>query len=61
MLNEGTCNDLPPTTIQHHIPSPPFEEISAAVCVLFVGPSPPTPDWIRKYAKSLAVNGKKSP
>ncbi|KAJ7760232.1 hypothetical protein DFH07DRAFT_718166, partial [Mycena maculata] len=35
---------------------PSIEEITAPVCVLFVGSSAPTPEWFREYAKPLAVN-----
>ncbi|KAJ7729617.1 hypothetical protein B0H14DRAFT_3097930 [Mycena olivaceomarginata] len=32
------------------------EEITSPVCVLFVGTSSPTPEWLRSHAKPLAVN-----
>lgn len=35
---------------------PSIEEITAPVCVLFVGSSAPTPEWLREHAKPLAVN-----
>ncbi|KAJ7847669.1 hypothetical protein B0H13DRAFT_1557877, partial [Mycena leptocephala] len=35
---------------------PPSLEITSPVCVLFVGSSPPTPEWLRDHAKPLAVN-----
>ncbi|KAJ7887453.1 hypothetical protein B0H13DRAFT_1554651, partial [Mycena leptocephala] len=35
---------------------PSVEEITAPVCVLFVGSSAPTPEWLREHAKPLAVN-----
>ncbi|KAJ6555791.1 hypothetical protein B0H19DRAFT_1210746 [Mycena capillaripes] len=35
---------------------PSVEEITSPVCVLFVGASPPTPEWLRDHAKPLAVN-----
>ncbi|KAJ7757224.1 hypothetical protein DFH07DRAFT_722769, partial [Mycena maculata] len=35
---------------------PSVEEITAPICVLFVGSSPPTPEWLREHAKPLAVN-----
>lgn len=38
---------------------PPIEEIVTPVCVLFVGASPPTTEWLREHAKPLAVNAKR--
>ncbi|KAJ6485264.1 hypothetical protein DFH09DRAFT_837749, partial [Mycena vulgaris] len=38
---------------------PPIEEIISPVCVLFVGSSPPTTEWLREHAKPLAVNAKR--
>ncbi|KAJ7688748.1 hypothetical protein B0H17DRAFT_1160264 [Mycena rosella] len=35
---------------------PLIEEITTPVCVLFVGSSVPTPEWLREHAKPLAVN-----
>ncbi|KAF7378322.1 ATP-dependent DNA helicase [Mycena sanguinolenta] len=35
---------------------PSVDEITSPVCVLFVGASPPTPEWLRNHAKPLAVN-----
>ncbi|KAJ7865848.1 hypothetical protein B0H13DRAFT_1636891, partial [Mycena leptocephala] len=35
---------------------PSIEEITAPVCVLFVGSSAPTAEWLREHAKPLAVN-----
>jgi hypothetical protein len=35
---------------------PSIEEITAPVCVLFVGSSAPTPEWLHQNAKPLAVN-----
>ncbi|KAJ7765893.1 hypothetical protein DFH07DRAFT_692386, partial [Mycena maculata] len=35
---------------------PSIEEITTPVCVLFVGSSAPTPEWLREYAKPLAVS-----
>ncbi|KAJ7877097.1 hypothetical protein B0H14DRAFT_2567936 [Mycena olivaceomarginata] len=34
---------------------PAIEAIISPVCVLFVGSSPPTPEWLRDHAKPLAV------
>jgi hypothetical protein len=44
-----------PSNIASILP-PSLEEITAPVCVLFVGSSPPTPEWLRDHAKPLAVN-----
>ncbi|KAJ6531529.1 hypothetical protein DFH09DRAFT_1409330, partial [Mycena vulgaris] len=38
---------------------PAVEEIVSPVCVLFVGSSPPTTEWLRERAKPLAVNAKR--
>ncbi|KAJ7864217.1 hypothetical protein B0H14DRAFT_2574439 [Mycena olivaceomarginata] len=35
--------------------APAIEAIISPVCVLFVGSSPPTPEWLRDHAKPLAV------
>jgi hypothetical protein len=35
---------------------PSIEEITSPVCILFVGSSPPSPEWLRVHAKPLAVN-----
>ncbi|KAJ7127742.1 hypothetical protein C8R44DRAFT_529044, partial [Mycena epipterygia] len=35
---------------------PPIEEITSPICVLFVGASPPSPEWLREHAKPLAVS-----
>ncbi|KAJ7654925.1 hypothetical protein B0H17DRAFT_899369, partial [Mycena rosella] len=35
---------------------PSIEEIVSPVCVLFVGSSPPTAEWLCEHEKSLAVN-----
>ncbi|KAJ7907404.1 hypothetical protein B0H13DRAFT_1572789, partial [Mycena leptocephala] len=40
-------------------PPPPVDEIISPVCVLFVGDSPPTTEWLRQHAKPLAVNAKR--
>ncbi|KAJ7788864.1 hypothetical protein B0H14DRAFT_3575568 [Mycena olivaceomarginata] len=34
---------------------PAIEAIISPLCVLFVGSSPPTPEWLRDHAKPLAV------
>ncbi|KAJ7934236.1 hypothetical protein B0H13DRAFT_1566279, partial [Mycena leptocephala] len=44
-----------PSKIAHILP-PSVEEITSPVCVLFVGSSAPTPEWLRNHAKPLAVN-----
>lgn len=44
-----------PSKIAEILP-PSIEEITSPVCVLFVGSSPPTPEWLRDHAKPLAVN-----
>ncbi|KAJ7732240.1 hypothetical protein DFH07DRAFT_682269, partial [Mycena maculata] len=35
---------------------PSVEEITEPICILFVGSSAPTPEWLRERAKPLAVN-----
>jgi hypothetical protein len=35
---------------------PAIEDIISPVCVLFVGSSPPTPEWLHDHAKLLAVS-----
>ncbi|TEB29563.1 hypothetical protein FA13DRAFT_1863981, partial [Coprinellus micaceus] len=35
----------------------PIDELTSPICAVFVGPSPPSKDWIRNKAKPLAVNG----
>jgi hypothetical protein len=35
---------------------PAIEDITSPVCVLFIGSSPPTPEWLRDHAKPLAVS-----
>ncbi len=37
---------------------PSLEEITAPICILFVGSQAPTQDWLRNHAKPLAVNGR---
>jgi hypothetical protein len=44
-----------PSKVANVLP-PSIEEIAAPVCVLFVGSSAPTPEWLREHAKPLAVN-----
>ncbi|KAJ7307886.1 hypothetical protein DFH08DRAFT_823969 [Mycena albidolilacea] len=44
-----------PSKIAQILP-PSVDEITSPVCVLFVGSSPPTPEWLRDHAKPLAVN-----
>ncbi|KAJ7646901.1 hypothetical protein FB45DRAFT_674628, partial [Roridomyces roridus] len=44
-----------PSKIAEVLP-PSIEEITAPICVLFVGSSPPTPKWLHEHAKPLAVN-----
>ncbi|KAF7314095.1 ATP-dependent DNA helicase [Mycena chlorophos] len=44
-----------PSRVDASLP-PSIEEITAPVCVLFVGASKPTPEWLSKHAKPLAVN-----
>ncbi|KAJ7200369.1 hypothetical protein GGX14DRAFT_310037, partial [Mycena pura] len=47
-----------PTKVASILP-PSVEEITSPVCVLFVGSSPPTPEWLRLHAKPLAVNAQR--
>ncbi|KAJ7363077.1 hypothetical protein DFH08DRAFT_1025728 [Mycena albidolilacea] len=44
-----------PSKVAESLP-PTVEEITAPVCILFVGSSAPTPEWLRDHAKPLAVN-----
>ncbi|KAJ6503609.1 hypothetical protein C8R45DRAFT_817889 [Mycena sanguinolenta] len=44
-----------PSNIANILP-PSVEEITAPVCILFVGSTAPTPEWLREHAKPLAVN-----
>ncbi|KAJ7933165.1 hypothetical protein B0H13DRAFT_1558654, partial [Mycena leptocephala] len=44
-----------PSNIPTILP-PSIEEITSPVCMLFIGSSPPTPEWLREHAKPLAVN-----
>ncbi|KAJ7805331.1 hypothetical protein B0H13DRAFT_1464607, partial [Mycena leptocephala] len=44
-----------PSKVANILP-PSIEEITSPVCVLFVGSSPPSPEWLREHAKPLAVN-----
>ena len=44
-----------PSEIAQILP-PSVNEITSPVCVLFVGSSPPTPEWLRSHAKPLAIN-----
>lgn len=43
-----------PSDIASVLP-PPMEEISAPICVIFVGSTPPSDEWIREKAKPLTV------
>jgi hypothetical protein len=47
-----------PSAIASILP-PPIDEISTPICVLFVGSSPPTDQWLREKAKPLAVRREK--
>jgi hypothetical protein len=38
---------------------PSIEEIVSPICVIFVGSSPPSPEWLRNKAKPLAVHADK--
>ncbi|KAJ7587457.1 hypothetical protein C8J56DRAFT_760068, partial [Mycena floridula] len=38
---------------------PQIDEITSPVCVIFVGSSPPSKEWLREKAKPLAVRGGK--
>ncbi|KAJ7670908.1 hypothetical protein DFH06DRAFT_898288, partial [Mycena polygramma] len=44
-----------PSKVANILP-PSIEEITAPVCVLFIGSSAPTLEWLREHAKPLAVN-----
>ena len=47
-----------PSAIATILP-PPLEEVSTPICVIFVGSSPPTDEWLQKKAKPLAVRREK--
>ena len=47
-----------PSAIANILP-PPIDEISTPICVIFVGSSPPTDEWLQKKAKPLAVRREK--
>ncbi|KAG1841197.1 hypothetical protein C8R48DRAFT_620406 [Suillus tomentosus] len=38
---------------------PPMQDVVTPICVLFVGSSPPTPDWLRQHARPLVVRREK--
>lgn len=38
---------------------PPMEDVVTPICVLFVGSSPPTPNWLRQHAHLLIVRREK--
>jgi hypothetical protein len=38
---------------------PSLEDVSTPICVIFVGSSPPTEEWLQKKAKPLAVRREK--
>ena len=47
-----------PSAIATILP-PPLEEVSTPICVIFVGSSPPTNEWLQKKAKPLAIRREK--
>lgn len=47
-----------PSAISKILP-PPIDEISTPMCVIFVGSSPPSDEWLRTKAKPLAVRREK--
>ena len=47
-----------PSAIASILP-PPIDEISTPICVIFVGSSPPTDEWLHEKAKPLAVRHEK--
>ncbi|KAJ7653749.1 hypothetical protein B0H17DRAFT_957348 [Mycena rosella] len=44
-----------PSEVAHILPLS-VEDITAPVCVLFVGSAAPNPEWLHEHAKPLAVN-----
>ncbi|KAJ7710813.1 hypothetical protein B0H17DRAFT_896836, partial [Mycena rosella] len=44
-----------PSKIADILP-PSVDEITEPICILFVGSSRPSPEWLREHAKPLAVN-----
>ncbi|KAK0460499.1 uncharacterized protein EV420DRAFT_1267729 [Desarmillaria tabescens] len=47
-----------PTKVSNMLP-PSIEEITAPLCILFMGAQAPTVEWLRTRAKPLAVNGRR--
>jgi hypothetical protein len=47
-----------PSAISEILP-PPLDEVSTPICVVFVGSSPPTDEWLRTKAKPLTVRREK--
>ncbi|KAG1808504.1 hypothetical protein EV424DRAFT_1271787, partial [Suillus variegatus] len=47
-----------PSKVLETLP-PSIEDVLTPICVLFVGSSPPTIDWLRKHAKPLIVRREK--
>ena len=47
-----------PSAIATVLP-PPLQEVSTPICVIFVGSSPPSKEWLQKKAKPLAVRREK--
>ena len=47
-----------PSAVAESLP-PSLDEITAPICVIFVGASQPSEEWIREKAKPLAVRGTK--
>ncbi|KAL1664947.1 hypothetical protein GGF50DRAFT_126842 [Schizophyllum commune] len=43
-----------PSDIAKLLP-PSLDDIQAAICVLFIGSNPPSPDWLRQHAKPLTA------
>ncbi|KAJ7934458.1 hypothetical protein B0H13DRAFT_1591507 [Mycena leptocephala] len=54
------CSIYPqkPSAIAKVLP-PSIDEIITPICVIFVGSSPPTPEWLQKKAKTLTVRKEK--
>jgi hypothetical protein len=52
------CLSQKPLTIATILP-PTLEEVSTLICVIFVGSSPPTADWLQTKAKPLCVQKEK--
>jgi hypothetical protein len=47
-----------PTAIAKTLP-PPISDVITPICVIFVGPKPPSPEWLKTKARPLIVRKEK--